>query len=76
MGMSFGLRRWALSCAVLAVALVAVGVGSAGPRNPGSVPSTFQAFPGPAAVSYGENIAYRATLSNGSGSTPFCGNTN
>ena len=45
------------------------GVGSAGPRTPGSIPATFEAFPGPAAVSYGENIAYRATLSNSSGST-------
>ena len=67
--MGFGLRRSALACAVLVVGLVAVGVGSAGPRTPGSIPATFQAFPGPAAVSYGENIAYRATLSNGSGST-------
>lgn len=67
--MGFGLRRSALACAVLVVGLVAVGVGSAGPRTPGSIPATFQAFPGPAAVSYGENIAYRATLSNSSGST-------
>ena len=67
--MGFGLRRSALACAVLVVGLVAVGVGSAGPRTPISIPATFQAFPGPAAVSYGENIAYRATLSNGSGST-------
>lgn len=67
--MGFGLRRWALACAVLVVSLVAVGVGSAGPRTPDSVVATFQAFPGPAAVSYGENIAYRATLTNNSGST-------
>lgn len=67
--MGFGLRRWALACAVLVVPLVAVGVGSAGPRTPDSVVATFEAFPGPAAVSYGENIAYRATLHNSSGST-------
>jgi len=67
--MGFGLRRSALSCAVLLVGLVAVGVGSAGPRTPISVDAKFEAFPGPARVSYGENIAYRASLSNTSGST-------
>ena len=67
--MSSGLRRWVLPCAVLVAALVAVGVGSAGPRNPTSVVADFKAFPGPAQVSYGENIAYRATLHNDSGST-------
>jgi uncharacterized repeat protein (TIGR01451 family) len=67
--MGFGLRRSALACAVLVVGLVAVGVGSAGPRTPVSVDAKFEAFPGPARVSYGENIAYRASLSNTSGST-------
>ena len=67
--MGFGLRRSALWCAVLLVGLVAVGVGSAGPRTPISVDAKFDAFPGPARVSYGENIAYRASLSNTSGST-------
>lgn len=66
--MRFGLRL-AFSCAVLVVALVAVGGGSAGPRTPTSVVASFDALPGPPTVSYGENIAYRATLANTSGST-------
>lgn len=67
--MRFGLRRSVLTCAVLVVGLVAVGIGSAGPRTPVSVDAKFDAFPGPARVSFGENIAYRASLSNTSGST-------
>ena len=67
--MGFGLRRSALACAVLVVGLVAVGVGSAGPAHARLDTGDVRAFPGPAAVSYGENIAYRATLSNSSGST-------
>lgn len=67
--MRFGLRRSVLACAVLVVGLVAVGIGSAGPRTPVSVDAKFDAFPGPARVSFGENIAYRASLSNTSGST-------
>ena len=54
---------------MLVVGLVAVGIGSAGPRTPVSVDAKFDAFPGPARVSFGENIAYRASLSNTSGST-------
>ncbi len=38
--------------------------GEAPGRYADSVVATFEAFPGPAQVSYGENIAYRATLDN------------
>ena len=55
--------RWRLLVACLAVigAAIAVAGGSAGNRE-GDV--TFEALPGPGAVSYGENIAYRSTFDN------------
>ena len=55
--------RWRLLVACLAVigAAIAVAGGSAGNRE-GLV--TFEALPGPGAVSYGENIAYRSTFDN------------
>ena len=59
--------RWRLLVACLAVigAAIAVAGGSAGNRE-GEV--TFEALPGPGAVSYGENIAYRSTFDNTTGS--------
>ena len=53
--------RWRLLVACLAVigAAIAVAGGSAGNRD-GDV--TFEALPGPGAVTYGENIAYRSTF--------------
>ena len=59
--------RWRLLVACLAVigAAIAVAGGSAGNRE-GVV--TFEALPGPGAVSYGENIAYRSTFDNTTGS--------
>ncbi len=65
--MRFDLRRLAAVCAlaVTAIAVVAPG-GSAGKR---SLDFTFEAVPGPGEVTYGENIAYRAEISNDSGST-------
>lgn len=52
--------------AAFATAAVVVGVGSAGLR---AAEVTFDAFPGPAEVSFGENIAYRFTFKNISGAT-------
>ncbi len=64
--MKLGLRRFVLACVVAASAIaVLVPGGSAGNR---SADVTFEAFPGPTAVTYGENIAYRATFTNTSGS--------
>ena len=65
--MRFRLRRVVLACVVAASTLVVlVPGGSAGPREVGF---TFEAVPGPGEVTYGENIAYRAEISNTSGST-------
>ena len=58
--------RLALACAVVLTTFAAVGAGSAANRT--GVP-TFDAFPGPGTVTYGENIAYRATFRNAGGST-------
>lgn len=52
--------------ALASLAVVVVGGGNAGPR---AAAITFDAFPGPAEVTYGEYIAYRATFENTSGST-------
>jgi hypothetical protein len=65
--MRFGVRRVILACVVAASALaVLVPAGSAGPR---AIGFTFEAVPGPGQVTYGENIAYRAQISNTSGTT-------
>ena len=65
--MRFGVRRVLLACVVAASALaVLVPAGSAGPRK---VSFTFEAVPGPGQVTYGENIAYKAQISNTSGTT-------
>ena len=55
--------RRVLACAALlaAVAAVVAGGGSAGNR---SGDPTFETFPGPGRVTFGENIAYRATFTN------------
>jgi len=55
--------RWRLLVACLAVigAAIAVAGGSAGNRDG---LATFEALPGPGAVSYGENIAYRSSFDN------------
>jgi hypothetical protein len=65
--MKLDLRRLVAACAlaVTAIAVVAPG-GSAGER---SLDFTFEAVPGPGEVTYGENLAYRAEISNNSGST-------
>ena len=65
--MRFGLRRVVLACVVIASALaVLVPAGSAGPRM---VHFVFEAVPGPGQVTYGESIAYKAQISNTSGTT-------
>jgi hypothetical protein len=65
--MKFRLRRVVLACLVAGSAIaVLVPGGSAAERT---VAFTFEAVPGPGAVTYGENIAYRAQISNTSGST-------
>lgn len=60
--------RLGLLCLAVIAAAVAVGGGSAG--NPGNrvATGTFDALPGPGRVTYGENIAYRATFTNEGGS--------
>lgn len=67
--MKGALRQLALICALVIAAMAVVGGGSAKPRTPDSVKADFRAFPGPGRVSYGEQIAYKATLENKSGST-------
>jgi hypothetical protein len=47
--------------------MVLAGGGVAGKRTPLNIPATFAAFPGPANVTYGEFISYKATLKNDSG---------
>jgi hypothetical protein len=60
-------RQLALLCvAVGAAVAILVPGGSAAART---VAFTFEAVPGPGAVTYNENIAYRAKISNTSGST-------
>ena len=61
--------RFALALLVVAGAVVLVSGGSAGPRTPTSIKVTFDAFPGPAEVTFGEYIAYRATFKNETGTT-------
>ena len=55
--------RWRLGVVCLAVVAAAFPVsgGSAGPRDG---QPTLEVIPGPAAVTYGENIAYTATFYN------------
>ena len=53
------------STAVVGAAILASG-GSAGPRV---ADVTFDAFPGPGQVTYGQQIAYKATFQNTSGTT-------
>jgi len=68
--MKADMRRALLACLVVATAaVVLVATGSAKPRDPAGVVATFDAFPGPGEVTYGEDIAYRATLDNKSGTT-------
>lgn len=57
--------RLVVACLAVMAGAIAVAGGSAGNRD-GEV--TFQAEPGPGAVTYGENIAYRSTFDNTSGS--------
>lgn len=65
--MRVGWRRLVLACLVAVSAIVVmVPGGSAGNRT---AEVFFDAVPGPGAVTYGENIAYRATFTNTSGST-------
>ena len=65
--MRVGMRRFVLACVVAASALaVLVPAGSAGPR---AMSFSFVAEPGPGQVTYGQNIAYRAQISNTSGTT-------
>lgn len=64
--MKRALRQLVLACAGLVVAAFVASGGSAGPRDANA---TFEAFPGPGSVTYGELIAYRATFENASGST-------
>jgi len=59
--------RLALLCLAVMAAAVAVGGGSAGNRE--DVEFSFNAVPGPGRVTYGENIAYRATFQNKGSST-------
>jgi hypothetical protein len=66
MGMKGAWMRLALLCGALVAAMIGVSGGSAGPRV---AEVTFKAFPGPAKVSYDEQIAYRATFKNISGTT-------
>lgn len=61
--------RVSFALLVVASAVIVVSGGSAGPRTPDSVKVTFDAFPGPAEVSYGEYIAFRSTLKNETGTT-------
>ena len=61
-----GIRmRITLGCLAGLIAAVAVGGGSAGNRTG---EAHFTVVPGPGRVTYGENIAYRATFSNTGGS--------
>ena len=64
--MGSGLRRFALACVLVVAATVAVAGGSAANRDGDP---HFDAIPGPGRVTYGENIAYRATFENLGGST-------
>jgi hypothetical protein len=59
--------RLLFACLAVAGAAIAVAGGSAGNRE-GT--ATLEAVPGPGAVSYGKNIAYTATFTNG-GSSNF-----
>ena len=58
--------RLLVACLAVAGSAVAVAGGSAGNRVRAP---TLEAVPGPGAVTYGENIAYKATFSNDGGST-------
>ena len=57
--------RLVVACVAVIGAAIAVAGGSAGNRNG---IGTLEAVPGPGAVTYGENIAYKATFKNDSGS--------
>jgi hypothetical protein len=57
-----------VACLAVLAAAIAVAGGSAGNRD-GFV--TFQAEPGPGAVTYGENIAYSSTFDNTTGNSTF-----
>jgi hypothetical protein len=62
-------KRWGqlvIACLVVLVATVVAASGSAGPR---AATVTFEAFPGPGEVNFGEQIAYHATFANISGTT-------
>jgi len=58
--------RLALACLAIVGATVAVAGGSAGNRT---ADVTFAAFPGPASVTYAENIAYSVSVENTGSST-------
>lgn len=59
--MQVSFARLALVCVGGIGAVVLAASGAAGNR---SAEATFEAFPGPARVTYAENIAYRATFTN------------
>jgi uncharacterized repeat protein (TIGR01451 family) len=56
----------ALTAAVVAALAVSAGMAPAGNRNP---QPTLVGFPGPGEVTYGQNVAYTATLPNAQSST-------
>lgn len=64
MKMSWG--RLVLALTAIAGAAILASGGSAGPR---AANVSFDAFPGPGQVTYGEQIAYKATFQNTSGTT-------
>jgi len=65
--MSLGWRRVVLLCVAAASAIaVLVPGGSAAER---AVSFTFEVVPGPGEVTYGQNVAYKAEISNTSGTT-------
>lgn len=65
--MELRLRRIALACLVTLGAIVVMVPGGGAANRTAEV--SFDAFPGPARVTYGENIAYRATFTNVGNST-------
>jgi hypothetical protein len=58
--------RLAAACVAVVGAAILVSGGSAGPRI---ADYSFDAFPGPGQVTYGQQIAYKATFQNKSGTT-------
>lgn len=67
--MRFGVRRLALACLVMVGAIVVMVPGGSAGNREDSTEQFFDAVPGPGAVTYDENIAYRATFTNTGNST-------